>query len=155
MATMASHEFTRASSYDKYSNRLAEWWNVMRDLRTDSSDENWDKWASYLSPDCTLHLSGMGHHESHGPSDAVEHMKKIMTHWELKERRVLNEGMDFSSGRTVMASMNNRLSILGQEIEFPETEVVEFDEQGRIVDYKLYCDPKPIMELMQQKSRYV
>ena len=150
MASMSSREFTRASDYDKLQGRLAEWWNVMRDLRTDSPPEMWDKWASYLSPDCKMHLSGMGHHEAHGQNDAKEHMKRILTHWILKERRVLNQGMDFSSGRTLMANMNNRLDILGEEIDFPETEVVEFDEQGRIVDYKLYCDPTPIKSIVSK-----
>lgn len=150
MASMSSQEFTKATTYDKLQHKLAEWWDVMRDLRTDSPPETFDKWASYLSEDCKMHLSGMGHHEARGQEDAKEHMRRILTHWVLKERRVLNQGTDFTSGTTLMVNMNNRLDILGEEIDFPETEVVKFDEQGKIVDYKLYCDPAPIMALVKK-----
>lgn len=153
MASMSSREFTKATTYDKLQHRLGEWWDVMRELRPDSPAETWDKWASYLSSDCRLHLSGMGHHEARGREDAKEHMKRIVEHWVLKERVVLNSGMDFATGTTLMVNMRNRLEILGEEIDFAEAEVVEFDEGGKIVDYKLYCDPAPIMAIVNKKAK--
>lgn len=48
--------------------------------------------------------------------------------------------------------MNNRLVVLGEEIDFPETEVVTFDDKDRILEHKLYFDPAPITAIVQKKT---
>ncbi|CAM1511782.1 Fc.00g092950.m01.CDS01 [Cosmosporella sp. VM-42] len=152
MASMASPEFTKHSTFDRLHHRLDEFWDIVRDLRADSPEDAWDTYASYLNPDCVVYLSGIGAAPSRGSTDAVADMKKLVTYWGLKERRVLSKGVDLE-GTTVFACMNNLLVILGEELDFPETEVVEFDNEGRIVDYRLYCDPAPIMAVFQKAQQ--
>jgi hypothetical protein len=136
---------------DKLNTKLGEWWEIIRNLKPDSPQEDWDKYASYLNPDAVIYLSGMGAPPAKGVDEATAEMKKILGFWGIVERKVLSQGTD-SAGKTAFCSMNNRLAILGEEIDFAETEVVVFDDEDRIVDYKLYCDPAPIMAIFQKKT---
>lgn len=107
--------------------------------------------TAYLSPDCVLFFGGMGAPASQGIEAAVADLKKIMSYWQLLERRVLAEGLD-AHGKTAFVTMNNCLAILGQKVELPETEVVTFDEEGKISRYELYCDPSPIKAIFASKA---
>ncbi|KAL6401285.1 putative epoxide hydrolase protein [Ilyonectria robusta] len=136
---------------DKLNTKLDEWWEVMRNLKLDSPQEEWDKFTSYLNPDAVVNLSGMAAPPARGIADTVVEMKKLMGFWSLVERRVLAQGTD-AAGKTAFCNMDNRLLILGEEVDFPETEVVTFDDQDRILEYKLYCDPTPLQPIFDKKS---
>ena len=57
-----------------------------------------------------------------------------------------------ADGKTAVCEMDNHLIIMGDTLEhFPETEVVEFDNKGLIVQYRLHCDPKPITDIAVRK----
>jgi ketosteroid isomerase-like protein len=130
---------------------LSDWWKTVQGLKPQSPAADWDAMTAYLSPDCVLFFGGMGAPASQGIEAAVTDLKKVLTYWQLLERRVLAEGAS-THGRTIFAAMNNRLSILGQPVELPETEVVTFDEDGKIARYELYCDPGPIKAIFASQK---
>lgn len=146
---MASANFTEQRLSSLHS-KLDSWWDVIRDLRVDSSPEEWETFGSYLSPDCTIYFNGMGAPPFKGVQSTTDAMKGLLGYWAIKQRRVLTKTMDLN-GRVITANLLNKLSIMGQELDLPEAEFVEFDEQGRILEYKLYVNPAPIMEVIQKK----
>jgi hypothetical protein len=95
--------------------------------------------TAYLSPDCVLFFGGMGAPASQGIEAVVTDLKKVLTYWQLIERRVLAEGLS-ADGNTVFAAMNNRLSILGQHIELPETEVEKVEAALGTLKRKMPAD---------------
>ncbi|KAK75237.1 nuclear transport factor 2 family protein [Bordetella bronchiseptica] len=130
---------------------LSDWWKAIQGLMLESPEADWKAMTAYLSPDCVLFFGGMGAPASQGIEAAVADLKKIMSYWQLLERRVLAEGLD-AHGKTAFVTMNNCLAILGQKVELPETEVVTFDEEGKISRYELYCDPSPIKAIFASKA---
>lgn len=78
-------------------------------------------------------------------------MKGLLGYWAIKERRVLSQTLDLID-RVVTANVLNKLSILGEELDLTEAEVVDSDEQGRIVEYKLYGDLSPIMAILRKSK---
>jgi hypothetical protein len=130
--------------------KLSNWWEIIRDLKIDSSESDWELLTSYLAPDCTLYFGGMTAPASHGYAEVVANLKQTLTYWKMLERRVTAAGGDEAG--TIFASMNNRLAILGEEIEFFETEVVSFDAAGLIKTYELYCDPSPIQAVFAKNK---
>ncbi|KPM42440.1 hypothetical protein AK830_g4092 [Neonectria ditissima] len=131
--------------------KLDELWDLIKTLKADSSQEEWDKFASHLSPDVIMYQKGMNEPPSRGREEVVAGFKNLLSFWAMVERRVLSQGVD-AAGTTAFANMNNRLSVFGEEIDFAETEVVKFDEEGRVLEHRLYCDPGPIMAIAQKKS---
>ncbi|KAH7008461.1 hypothetical protein EDB80DRAFT_716607 [Ilyonectria destructans] len=136
---------------DKLHTKLNEWFEVIRTLKPDSPQEDWDKFSSYLSPSAVIYYNGMNAPPAQGIDEIVAEMKKILGFWSIIERRVVSEGTD-AAGKTAFCSMNNRLVILGEEIDYPETIVVTFDDQDRILDQKLYSDRATIGEIFQRKA---
>lgn len=131
--------------------RLDDFWAVVKTLKTTSSEEDFAKLSDYIAPKSTLHISGMNSRAAEGPEGVIAEMKALVQTWGLNERRVLVRAVS-ADGRTVVSEMNNLITILGEEIEFPETEVVEFDADGLIVNYRLYADPTPILNVFKAKS---
>ncbi|MFC8360300.1 nuclear transport factor 2 family protein [Streptomyces griseorubiginosus] len=130
---------------------LSAWWDTVAGLTLDSPQTDWDAMTAYLADDCVLYFGGMGAPASEGLDAVVSDLKTTLTYWRMAERRVLSHGLD-AEGTTVFASMNNRLEILGEPIDYPETEVVTFDEAGKIARYELYCDPSPIRAVFAKKN---
>ncbi|MET7458385.1 nuclear transport factor 2 family protein [Streptomyces sp. NPDC005574] len=131
--------------------RLSAWWDTIAGLTPHSPQADWDAMTAYLADDCVLYFGGMGAAASVGVDAVVADLKKTLTYWRMVERRVLSHGLD-AEGTTVFASMNNRLEILGEPIDYPETEVVTFDGAGKIARYELYCDPSPIKAVFAKKN---
>ncbi|KAF7560701.1 hypothetical protein G7046_g3462 [Stylonectria norvegica] len=150
MASAASPEFT-ASTFDNLHTKLEKWFDATAKLRPDSPQALWDDFASYLSPDCELYLSGVTGAPSRGPAEAIAAFRKTVTFWEMKEQRVLSRGIDLS-GRVLTVEMNNRLAILGEEMDFPEVAVVTFNDKSQIIKHKLYCDPSPVMAVFKKNQ---
>jgi hypothetical protein len=86
-----------------------------------------------------------------GRDSTAQQMKRLLGYWAIKERHVLSQGLDLG-GRVIMASLLNTLLIQGEMLDLPEAEVVEFDDEGRILEYKLYADPQPILAIMRAKA---
>ncbi|KAL2800581.1 hypothetical protein BJX66DRAFT_332145 [Aspergillus keveii] len=147
---MASTSFSERRLITLHS-KLTAWWKVIQNLRLDSPPEDWNAFSSYLSPNCTVYLNGMNAEPCKGRDSTAQHMKRLLGYWAIKERRVLSQGLD-PGGRIIMASLLNALLIRGELLDLPEAEVVEFDDEGRILEYKLYADPQPIMAIMRAKA---
>ncbi|KAF7548408.1 hypothetical protein G7Z17_g7071 [Cylindrodendrum hubeiense] len=135
----------------KLNAKLSEWWELVFDLKPDSPQEDWDKFSSHINPDALFYNNGMTGPPARGIEEIVSEMKKLLGFWSIIERRVVSEGTD-AAGKTAFCCMNNRLAILGEEIDFPETQVVMFDDQERIIEQRLYCNPAPITEIIQRKK---
>ncbi|KAH7156606.1 hypothetical protein EDB81DRAFT_787495 [Dactylonectria macrodidyma] len=131
--------------------KLDELWGFISTLKADSPQEEWDRFALYLSPDIIMYQKGINEPASHGREEVVAGFKNLLSFWAMVERRVLSQGVD-AAGTTAFANMNNRLAIFGEEIDFAEMEVVKFDEEGRVLEHRLYCDPAPIMAIIQKKT---
>ncbi len=131
--------------------RLDDFWAVVKSLKPTSSDEDFAKIGNYIAPESTLYFSGLRNPAAEGPDGAIAEMKGLVQTWGLNERRVLVRAAS-EDGKTVVTAMNNLITILGQEIEFPETEVVEFDADDLIVNYRLYADPTPILAIFKEKA---
>ncbi|HWJ65282.1 MAG TPA: nuclear transport factor 2 family protein [Nocardioides sp.] len=130
---------------------LSAWWDTVRDLRADSPQQDWERMTAHLADDCVLYFGGLGAPASVGVDAVVADLKQTLSYWRMVERRVLAHGLS-ADGSTVFASMNNRLEILGDGIDFPETEVVTFDDEQKITRYELYCDPTPIKAVFAAKN---
>ncbi|KAK7417077.1 hypothetical protein QQX98_004838 [Neonectria punicea] len=131
--------------------KLDELWALISTLKADSPQEEWDRFVSHLNPDIIMYQKGMNEPPSHGREEVVAGFKNLLSFWGMLERRVLSQGVD-AAGTTAFANMNNRLSICGEELDFAEMEVVKFDDQGRVLEHRLYCDPAPIMAIVQKKT---
>lgn len=130
------------------SSNLTEWWESIRVLAANSPENEWEKMLSYLSDDCVLYFNGMNVAPAKGKAEVKTTLSNLTSYWKLVKRNVTNLGFD-ENEITVFAAMNNQLEILGIPLDFPETEVVKFDENAKIIHYELYCDSTPIKAIFQ------
>ncbi|KAK2685012.1 hypothetical protein QWA68_016205 [Fusarium oxysporum] len=127
---------------------LDQWWDVIANMQDGTAPEAWKRMVSYLSPDCVIH----GTQKSfHGHAGAIEWLKQLLSFWRIKSRTVSSQGMNFG-GMVLTTALEVSLVILGEDIDFSEVVVVTFDENGLIKDYKPYCDPAPILAIIQRKN---
>lgn len=129
---------------------LSEWWDAIIGLTLDSPQSAWDAMTAFLAEDCVLYFGGMDAPASKGIDAVIADLKKTLVYWKMLQRRVIVHGLD-ASATTVFATMNNHLEILGEPLDYPETEVVSFNEAGKIARYELYCDPSPIKAVFAAK----
>ncbi|KAL3439949.1 hypothetical protein BJX65DRAFT_315260 [Aspergillus insuetus] len=147
---MASTNFSEQRLITLHS-KLTAWWMVIQNLRVDTPPEDWNVFSSYLNSNCTVYLNGMNAEPCKGCDSTAQQMKRLLTYWAIKERRVLSQGLD-PGGRVITASLLNTLLIRDELLDLPEAEVVEFDDEGRILEYRLYADPQPIMAILRAKA---
>ncbi|KAL1874362.1 hypothetical protein VTK73DRAFT_445 [Phialemonium thermophilum] len=145
---MASYSISRS---DLHAN-LDAFWLAVKALSPTAPASAFEKYGSFLAPDCIVYQSGMGQPPSRGREAAVKAMRALLGYWELVEYRVRSRASSAPSAaggrRIIVHEMDNKLRILGRTVEhFGETEVVEYDDNGLIVEYRLYCDPSPIREI--------
>jgi hypothetical protein len=126
---------------------LDAFWETIAPLRPTSSDSEYQKVASFIAPDAKLYFNGMEAPPSIGPQGAVEALKVLTTYWELKERKVVTRATS-PDGKTVVAEMNNKVAIVGSELDLVEVEFAEFSSDGLITSYRLYVDPEPIKKVI-------
>ena len=131
--------------------KLTNWWKLVQAIKANSTAADFEKVTSYLADDCIIYFNGMVTKPARGKEAVIETLKALTTYWKLIERRVTAQGAD-ESGNVLFASMYNRLEILGEPLDFYETEVVRFNEAGLIEEYELYCDSSPIKAIFQEKQ---
>jgi hypothetical protein len=85
-------------------------------------------------------------------NEAIDGMKQLLKYWRLKERRVRVRAIT-RDGKSAIAEMDNVLEILGERLEFKEIEVADFNNDGLIVGFKIYCDNKPVEEILAKHGR--
>lgn len=131
-------------------------WHDVQAITPNSPPAAYTKFASYFAPDAKAWMSGMGNPGTVGRQEAIESMHGLQKFWKLKEHKVIMRAHS-EDGKTIISEMSNVLEIAGVEVrDFPETEIVEFDDQGLIKTYRLYCDPSPIKQVfadLTAKSR--
>jgi hypothetical protein len=140
-----------APSPDELHARLDAWWASIKPLRPDSSEADWNKMASYIAPGAKLYLNGVLAPPCIGPEGAIETLKGLTAYWSITERRVLTRAAS-ADGKTLVAEMYNPLVVAGTPLDFDEIEVVRFDEQGRIENYRLHCDAEPIKAIFAKMN---
>jgi hypothetical protein len=131
--------------------RLDAFHDAISTLSQTSADAELQKFATYLSPQGEFYLGGMNVPPVTSREEAIAGMRGLLSYWRLKERwvRVRSIARD---GKTAIAEMENILEICGERLEFKEIEVAEFDEEGLIVGFRIYCDNKPVEEILAQKG---
>lgn len=130
---------------------LDAFWASIKSLSPASPKADFEKYSAFIAPNATLFLNGMSAPPVEGPEAALEAMQNLVQFWSIAERRVLSRSLS-GNGKIAVVEMDNHLTIMGDGVEhFPETEVVEFDDKGLIAKYRLYCDPKPIMDIVAKK----
>jgi len=146
--------------YDTYVNMapkdphaiLDAFWAAIHPLKPTSSDAEFEKYASFVHPEAKLYFQGPTKPPFIGRQGAIESIKSLLTFWEHVERRVVARTVS-ADGKTAMTEMDSHLIIMGEPVEhFPELEVAEFDDDGLVVGYRLYCDPQPIMDIIVAKT---
>lgn len=124
---------------------------LIHDTTLNSPPEVFEKYGSFWTPDAKAYMRGMGQPPSVGREQIVKEYRELFTYWSLDERRVLSRAAS-EDGTTVVAEMDNVLTIAGEKVEhFFETEVVTF-KGDLIQEYHLYCDPSPILEIFTKKQ---
>lgn len=130
---------------------LDAFWVAVDQIQTTSTNEEWEKLAGYFADDAVLYVLGMSSPPVTGKAAAIESFKTLKTYWALVERRQRSQSLS-ADGKVAVVEMDNHLTIFGEHVEhFPETEVVEFDEAGKIASYRLYCDGTPLKEIAAKK----
>lgn len=137
-----------------YRSKLDELYVIIQQLRPTSSDEEFEKFASYFTSDCTVYLKSMNMHRMPGISrhEAIEDMKEVLEKVHIEEREVLHFSLA-PDGYTAFCETKQRVNCMGDIIEpFYETEIVTFDDEGLIKVLKVYSCWSPIVRIVQDKT---
>lgn len=142
---------TSADSFDSKLDALYDKWQK---LPTDSSDSALESFASHFSTNATAWLLSMRElaDPSIGREGIIEGIKKALSDSQITERRVVARSVT-PDGRKVFIETSNAVTVHGKLIDpLPETTVVEFDDKGLIVDFKIYSCRSPIVALIQDAT---
>lgn len=126
--------------------------DAISNLSENPSQDALEKFASYLSPDGEFYFGGMNVPPARKRNEAIDGMKQLLKYWRLKERRVRVRAIT-RDGKSAIAEMDNVLEILGERLEFKEIEVADFNDDGLIVGFRIYCDNKPLEEILTKHGR--
>jgi hypothetical protein len=124
---------------------------VWQALRPTSSDEEFAQFGAFFDESCTAWLQSMREWEepSIGRQATVAQAKELAAIYHV-ERRTVTSSLTSDDGRTVMLEMRNRLDVLGVALDpFYETAVARFNDDGLIVDLKMYSCRSPIVGIVQ------
>ena len=140
-----------AISFNELHAKMDALHQLIHETNLNSAPEVFEKYGSFWTPDAKAYMRGMGQPPSVGREQIVKDYKELFTYWSLDERRVLSRAASVD-GTTVVAEMDNVLTIAGEKIEhFFETEVVTF-KGDLIQEYHLYADPSPILDVFAKKQ---
>jgi ketosteroid isomerase-like protein len=82
--------------------------------------------------------------------EIIANATQLTKYWKMHKLNVTSTVVS-ADGKSIVQTMKNHLKIMGKDVEdFDECEVVTFSDGGLIQDYKLYCDPAPIMKIFQE-----
>jgi hypothetical protein len=131
---------------------LDTFWSTLQTLKPDSPDAEWDKLAAFVHPEAVMYTMGMNAPPNRSRAEALAAFKGLVGYWKLVERRVVASGLS-ADGKTAFNEMKNHITILGETLDhYPETEIVQFDDDGLIVSYRLYLDPSSAMKIFAEKG---
>jgi ketosteroid isomerase-like protein len=131
---------------------LQKLWDLIATLSATSSDADFEAIGALFADNTTAYMNGMSAPPAKGRAGVVAGFRQLVQFWAIAESRVTGV-FSAPDGRTVVREMANRLLIVGESVDdYKEAEVVEFDEQGLISQYRLYCDSSPIMAILVKKG---
>jgi hypothetical protein len=138
-----------------YRTKLEELYATIQTLRPSSSQDDFDKFASFFTTDCAVYLKSMNPHNmpAISRSEAIEDLQEVLSKYSLESREVIFHTLA-SDNYTVLCETKKRINVMSEVIDFPETEVVTFDEGGLIKVLKLYSCWSPIVTIVQEKTGY-
>lgn len=143
-AKMASSATTPFTTLDKF-------YAVLNKVQPTSTANEWSLLTDFFTKDAVLYLQGMGGPSVTGSEATVDAIKSLKSYWALVERRQRTRALS-ADGKTAIVEMDNHLTIFGEHVEhFPETEVVEFNDVGKIISYRLYCDGTPLKDIVAKR----
>ncbi|KAM6527599.1 hypothetical protein FALCPG4_008655 [Fusarium falciforme] len=132
--------------------RLDGFHDAIATLTDTSTQEELKKFTKYLSPVGEFYLGGMNVPPIKTRDQAVGGMKELLNFWRLKERKVRARAVT-PDGKTAIAEMESVLEILGERLDFKEIEVADFDDEGLIVGFRIYCDNKPVEDILARHAK--
>jgi len=128
-------------------------WDFLIKAKKETPLSYFDGYGQFFEDDAVVYLTGMVQPPCIGKAGAVESIKALHGYWGMIKRRVTVSAVATDIPNTVIFGMDNDLRIADQVLEhFHELEVVTFSEKGLIKEYKLYCDPTPVMGILQPKA---
>lgn len=134
---------------------LDKLWQTIKSLTPSSSPNEFETLGAFFTEDCKTYLKGMSQHHSPsvGRQATIDTLIKNMNerYWRLDERRVLSSASaPDADGSKVFCETTKRLILLEKPLDpFYETEVVIFNSEGLIKDFKLYCCWSPVASMVQ------
>jgi hypothetical protein len=137
-----------------YRKRIDELYTIIQRLRPSSPAEDFEVFASYFTPDCTLYLKSMRLHFMPAISrhEAIEDIKEVVENFQIEQRKVLQFSMA-PDGYTVFCETEQRLNVMGDIVEpYFETDIATFDDEGLIRILKTYSCWSPIVDVVQKKT---
>lgn len=123
-------------------------------LALDSSDETFRNFASYFSPNAIAWLLSMRElaEPSIGRDSIIQGIKAAIRDSQVVERHVIARST-IAGERKVFLESSSTIKVFGKTLDsFPETTVVQFDEEGLIVDFKIYSCRSPIVAAIQEAT---
>jgi hypothetical protein len=127
---------------------LEAMWSYMAALTSSSSDAELQGITKFYEPTATVYLNGMSQPPCTSHESLIATIKVLVAYWAISERKVTSHVEDRG---TVVNTMLNELLVVGEPVkEFHECEMAKFSEEGLIKEYLLYCDPSPIMMVLQK-----
>lgn len=129
---------------------LEDFYTILLTLNPASPD-SFDQLEAFFSDNCKVYPVSMREHLTPfmGPVAAVEGSKTSQRGMQLVERRILSQMIDHEK-RKIMCEMQNHLVVSGKDLDpFHETVVVQFDAEGKILEWKRYCCGSPVAALTQ------
>lgn len=134
--------------------KLDDLYTTIQTLSPSSSDAEFEKFGAFFTVTSKAYLKNMREHDqpAQGREEIIQKLKEIMTekHWQLAERHVLSSSIT-SDGSRFFCETRKRLLICGKPVDpFYETEIAVFDNQGLIIELRLYNCWSPIVSVIQQ-----
>ncbi|RKK93428.1 hypothetical protein BFJ68_g15542 [Fusarium oxysporum] len=126
--------------------------DAISNLTSEPTEAQLDAVVTCFAPTGRFYIGGINVPPVTGRAGAKEGFRRLVKYWRLAERVVTTKAVA-NDGKTAIAEMNNKLEILGESLQFPEVEVVDFDvDSGLIVGFRLYADGAPIQEILKKRG---
>jgi hypothetical protein len=128
--------------------KLNELWATITSLDVDSSEEEFNKFASFFAPDGLAYFAGMANPASKGREELIAGLQQILPTWKTTERRVKTMGISQDTN-TIFAEVELKIDVKGQIVDpLHEVEIAEFDADGLIKNYRAHTDPVPVLRIL-------
>lgn len=143
---MASNDILQSKVESLY----IEW----QKLSLDSPDDMFQNFALNFSENATAWLLSMRElkEPSIGRESIIQGLKAALRDSQVIERHI-TAGSTIDAKHKVFLESFSTVKVFGKTLDrFPETTVVQFNDEGLIVDFKIYSCRSPIVEAIQEAT---